>query len=67
MGKIGYLDVSDRDNIVINIYGAEIKMGQEDFTRKIYQMKNIMNDPKINMKDIKYIDLRFEDPVIAPK
>ncbi len=67
MEKIEYLDISDRNNIVVNIYGAEVKMGQEDFARKIYQLKNIMNDSNINMKDIKYIDLRFEDAIIAPK
>jgi cell division septal protein FtsQ len=65
--NIEYIDISDRNNLILGIYGATVKMGSDDFFRKISQLRSIVNDPNVNMKDIRYIDLRFEDAVIAPK
>ncbi|MEA3489127.1 MAG: cell division protein FtsQ/DivIB [Candidatus Omnitrophota bacterium] len=71
MGKykedIEYIDVSSRDNIVIGIRGVSVKIGSGDFSRKIDKLREIVGDPDIDMGDIKYIDLRFEDAVISPK
>ncbi|MBD3426208.1 MAG: FtsQ-type POTRA domain-containing protein [Candidatus Omnitrophica bacterium] len=65
--NIEYIDISDRNNLVLGIYGAKVKMGSEDFFKKTQQLRDIINDPNINMDDIRYIDLRFDDAVIAPK
>jgi cell division septal protein FtsQ len=62
-----YVDVSDRNNILLGIYGVTVKMGNGDFSRKIDKLNELLRDPNINMKDINYIDLRFEDVVISPK
>jgi cell division septal protein FtsQ len=65
--NIEYIDISDRNNLILGISGATVKMGSDDFFRKIEQLRSIINDPNVKMKDIRYIDLRFEDAVIAPK
>lgn len=61
------IDASDINNILLSINGVEIKMGFENFSKKIDQLLEVLNDPKMNLKDIKYIDLRFDDIVIAPR
>ena len=66
-GDLEYIDISDKNNIVLNIRGAQVKMGIKDFSRKIDDLQEIMQDPQINMGDIKYIDLRFDSPVISPR
>ena len=65
--EIDYIDISDRKNIVLGVYGVQVKMGTGDFSRKIEDLKEITQDPGVKMGDIKYIDLRFEDAVISPK
>lgn len=62
---IEYIDISDRNNILMGIYGVKVKMGTDDFLRKIDKLNQILNDPDISMEDINYIDLRFEEAVIS--
>ena len=64
---IEYIDVSGRNTILFGISGVTVKMGTDDFSGKIDELKEILNDPDVNMGDIKYIDLRFEDPVMSLK
>ena len=64
---IEYIDISDRNNILLGIHGVPIKMGADNFSRKIDDLKGILKDPDISMRDINYIDLRFDDAVISPK
>ena len=66
-GDLDYIDISDKNNIVISIQDVQVKMGIKDFSRKIDDLREIMRDPQINMRDIKYIDLRFDSPVISPR
>lgn len=65
--SIEYVDISDQRNIVIAIDGVTVKMGTDNFSRKIDKLNYILNDPDVVPKDIRYIDLRFEDTVISPK
>ena len=65
--NIEYIDVSRRNNIVLGISGVPVKMGTRDFSEKVIKLRQILRDPKIDMKDINYIDLRFDDAVISPK
>ena len=65
--SIQYVDISDRNNVLIGVSGVIVKMGTDDFSGKIEELKRILNDPRIDVKDIKYIDLRFEDAVISPR
>ncbi len=62
---IEYIDVSDRRNIVLGVSGATVKMGKDDLSGKIDQLKEMAEDPDVDMRDIKYIDLRFREPVIS--
>ena len=64
---IKYIDVSNRNNIILGADGVEIKMGAGDLSEKVDKLKDIMRDPNIYFADIKYIDLRFKDVVIAPR
>lgn len=65
--SIEYINISDKNNIVVGIHGVTVKMGSDDFLRKIGELRAILNDPDINMSDINYIDLRFDNAVISPK
>lgn len=64
---IDYLDVSDRRNILLSVKGVEIKMGESGFLRKLKKLQEIIQDPEMDISDMNYIDLRFEDAVISPK
>lgn len=64
---IEYIDISERDNIILNISGVKVKMGIDEFPDKVNELRDIIEDPNIDLKDIRYIDLRFDDPVISPK
>jgi len=65
--EIDYIDISDRKNIILGIYGVQVKMGTGGFSKKIQDLSEISRDPDVRMEDIRYIDLRFEDAVISPK
>ncbi|MDP3789030.1 MAG: cell division protein FtsQ/DivIB, partial [Candidatus Omnitrophota bacterium] len=45
----------------------EVRIGYEDYTVRLKNLKAILADPKIWPSDIGYIDLRFGEPVIGPK
>ena len=67
VNDIDYVDISDKNNIVLGVKGVPVKMGIEGYLNKLSTLKQMLRDPKINFKEIKYVDLRFEDPVISPK
>lgn len=66
-GDIGYIDVSDKRNTLLSIRGVVIKMGPDNYLHKLEKLREIMQDPAMNINDMNYIDLRFEDVVISPK
>jgi len=47
--------------------GIEIKIGQEDITDKIDILSKLLMQEKNNLGNIKYIDLRFNEPAIKLK
>jgi len=63
--NIDFINVHDRNNIQLSISGVVVKVGKDNFVRKIDSLKEILNDPELNIKDLKYIDLRFEDAVLS--
>ncbi|MFH1665259.1 MAG: cell division protein FtsQ/DivIB [Candidatus Omnitrophota bacterium] len=65
--KVEYMDISDNNNIILYVSGVPVKMGIDGFSEKTDELKEMLADPNIDMKDIEYIDLRFEAAVIAPK
>jgi cell division septal protein FtsQ len=62
-----HIDISDKNNIQLGIDGVNVKMGRNDFSDKIMRLKEMLEDPKIDIGKIRYVDLRFEDTVISPK
>ena len=64
---VDYIDISDKNNLILVVYDVPVKLGVDDFTRKVDKLNQILRDPNIKIKDIKYIDLRFEEAVISPK
>ncbi len=62
-----FIDISDKRNLILGIDGMTVKMGSSDFTGKVRKLRQILSDPDIDLKDINYIDLRFDDAVISPK
>jgi len=44
-----------------------INLGGDDFSGKIEILNDILNDPKVDISGISYIDLRFNDPVYSYK
>lgn len=65
--QVGYIDISESDNIILGINGMAIKMGQDRFTAKIDKLLVMLKDPKINSKEISYIDMRFDNAIISPR
>ena len=65
--SVEYIDISDKNNIVLGISGVAVKMGADDFSHKLDRLDEMLRDPKLKLKDINYIDLRFKDAVIAPR
>jgi cell division septal protein FtsQ len=68
--KRGYLelvDVSDRKNMWVTVKGVPVNLGSGDMRGKINTLGDILSDPKIDLGGIRYIDLRFKDPVYSYK
>ncbi|MCQ9206480.1 MAG: cell division protein FtsQ/DivIB [Omnitrophica bacterium] len=47
--------------------GIEVKIGENDFPKRLKMLKTTLNNRKLDKNDIRYIDLRFRDVVIGPK
>ncbi len=63
--SIKRIDLSNFDNISIFIdNGLEIKMGHESLRQKFYLLGGILANLKNDLVKVKYIDLRFKEPVI---
>ncbi|MBL7070689.1 MAG: cell division protein FtsQ [Candidatus Omnitrophica bacterium] len=66
--KLVEIDVSSIRNTIFFLEdGLEIKIGHEEYASRLNNLKTILQDTKIRPEDIRYIDLRFKEPVIGPK
>jgi cell division septal protein FtsQ len=62
------VDVANTKNISFYLEdGLEVKIGGEDFSARLERLVRLLADPKVRPEEIRYIDLRFKDPVINPK
>lgn len=62
------IDVSSIRNAIFFLEeGLEVKIGHENYASRLENLKKILQDPKIKPADIRYIDLRFKEPVIGPR
>lgn len=65
---VNTVDVTDPKNTILFIEGnIEVRMGFEDFGKRLKALGDLLNDPKIDPKKIRYIDLRFKDVIIGPR
>lgn len=65
---IARIDAASSRNISFIIDdGVQIKIGGEDFKQRLSLLKKVLSGPGVNLAEIRYIDLRFKDPVIGPK
>ena len=65
---VSKIDVANHKNISFYIEdGIEVKIGGEDFQERLKMLAKTLENPRLDTKNIKYIDLRFKDAVIGPK
>jgi len=65
--RVKSIDVSDKRNLSLDVDNVNVKMGSGAFGRKAGQLKKMLDDPKVDMGGLDYIDLRFDEPVLSPK
>jgi len=61
------IDISDVKNLRFFVDGIKVIIGGESFTDRLKRFKKNINNPNLDKRNIKYIDLRFKDVVIGPK
>ncbi len=62
-----YIKLGRGNSIEVGIEGVPVKFGAEDYSQKIGQLNTILSDERIELSQIRYIDLRFDDSIIAPR
>lgn len=66
--SITKVDVSNIKNTSFFINnGIEIKIGDEDFENRLEILSMLLGRLRVEIKVIKYIDLRYKEPVVAKK
>lgn len=66
--KLVEIDMSSMRNAIFFLEdGLEVKIGGKDYAARLENLKKVLQDPKIKPADIRYVDLRFKEPVIGPK
>jgi len=53
-------------NVILN-NGLEVRIGEGDLNNKLKRLKMILEDPKIDKNNLRYIDLRFKDTVFGTR
>lgn len=70
--KIKKIDITDSRNIsfFFNARDAEkveIKIGEGEFTKRLEELSTVLEQLGGDIQRVKYIDLRFEDPIVGPR
>jgi len=70
--KIKTVDIADSRNIsfFLDAIGAEkmeIKIGDSDFNKRLDTLATVLEQLGQDIERVKYIDLRFEDPIVGPR
>jgi len=66
--EIHMVDISDERNVSLFIEGGiEIKIGSGDFSERILMLNKTFDSGRVDIRQIKYIDLRFGNVVIRPR
>ena len=67
--KLKTIDLSDPRNIsfFLDAGNVEIKIGDSEFDKRLNVLVTVLEQLDTDINRIKYIDLRFEDPIVGPK
>lgn len=70
--KIKKIDITDSRNISFFFNAAdaekvEIKIGEGEFTKRLEMLSTVLEQVGRDIERVKYIDLRFEDPIVGPR
>lgn len=67
--KLKKIDISDSRNISFFLGSGmlEIKIGDSNFKERLTNLQTILSEFGTKSKEVRYIDLRFENPVISSK
>jgi len=70
--KIKKIDITDSRNISFFFNAAdaekvEIKIGEGEFTKRLEVLSTVLEQLGGDIQRVKYIDLRFEDPIVGPR
>lgn len=66
--RLKRIDVSNIRNIAFYLdNGLEIKIGHGNLQEKLKKLSMLLRDPKIDINNLEYVDLRFKDAVLGPK
>jgi len=66
--EVSRIDVSKDENLSFYIENnIEVKIGNEDFAARLNKLWASLENPDLDKKNIRYIDLRFKGIVIGPK
>jgi len=67
--KLKVVDVTDPGNVSFFLTSAniEIKIGNSDFQNRLEVLSTVLEQMNSDIDSFKYIDLRFEDPIIGPR
>lgn len=66
--KIKIVDITDPGNLTFLLegYNIEIKIGNTDFSERLRVLATVLDQLGADIDKFKYIDLRFEDPIVSP-
>lgn len=65
--KIDKIDVASYNNLSFFIDDIQVKLGPQDIQNKLKSLERFLAKGNLDLKKVKYFDLRFEDVVIGPK
>ncbi len=67
--RVKLVDIADPGNFSFYFEGAgvEIKIGNSDFSNRLKALITVLDQIGDDMDEFRYIDLRFEDPIIGPR
>ena len=67
--RLKRIDVTDSRNIsfFLDMANVELKIGDFDFANRLNMLATVLEQLDEDIDRVKYIDLRFEDPIVGPR
>lgn len=67
--RVKLIDIADPGNFsfYFDDAGVEIKIGNSDFSNRLNVLTTVLDQIGEDIDEFKYIDLRFEDPIVGPR